>query len=400
MRCCRYLDDDDGSSAEDEDEMDLRLYAMYIYRRDSRYISRINYRDAHSNYWKRYINPTITYDDEFKLLFRMTRSNFEELLLLIRNHTVFSVGATGRPQKPIVLQLMIFLYYLGMSGDGAKFEIVGQKFHVSKGTVRSSFNRVLMAVLSLKDDFIKWPTAEERELIGTTHLGLCGFPRCVGAIDGTYICLAQRPTWCGHDFFTRKSTYAVQALIICDHDARINYVYSGWPGCVHDNRVWRNCDVYKNPEQYFSPGEYLLSDSALNPSMYIVPAFKALPKVPLSENQQFFNRQLAKGRIRIEHVNGLLKSRFPILKCMNVKIEREIDVLKVLRILMACCILHNFLLSDPFLPEEDIRRLFVGAVDKDEPEVFGEVNLNHSDPESRRKSIYDFIMEYYKRVNR
>ena len=277
-----------------------------------------------------------------------------------------------------------------MSGDGAKYEVIGQKFHISKGATKYCIKRVLIAVLSMRDSFIIWPNAEERQRIAESFLGLHGFPNCIGAIDGTYVGLCERPSWCGQDYYNRKCFYGVQAQIICDHNGRILDIYSGWPSSVHDNRVWRNSSIYKNPTSYFSNGQYLVSDSALTSSTYIVPAFKCGPGLSLTRGQEHFNFKLSQARIKIEHVNGLLKERFPILKRMNVKINTNRDVLKVLRIIIACGILHNFLLSDPFY-STDIIETMEDVVDEDETEVFGEVSAS----EDRRSQIYSFISEYY-----
>lgn len=102
---------------------------------------------------------------------------------------------------------------------------MGDFFHVSKGAARASYKRVLLSILSLKDEFIRWPTAQERRTIQDAFLRFYGFPNCVGAIDGTYVGLSERPSWCGQDFLTRKMNYAVQALLICDFNSRITHVY-------------------------------------------------------------------------------------------------------------------------------------------------------------------------------
>lgn len=88
-------------------------------------------------------------------------------------------------QLNVKLQLLIFLFYLGMNGPGAKFSVVGSKFHVSKVCAAYSFQRVLKVVLSFKDEFIKWPSADERRVISERILATYGFPSVIGTIDGT-----------------------------------------------------------------------------------------------------------------------------------------------------------------------------------------------------------------------
>jgi len=73
----------------------------------------------------------------------------------------------------------------------------------------------------------------------------------------------------------------------------------GWPGSVHDNRVWLNSDVYLAKEKYFSNKEYLPGDSAFSASMVMVPAFKKSPNAALSEERKHFNTSWQKCGLRV-----------------------------------------------------------------------------------------------------
>jgi len=183
-------------------------------------------------------------------------------------------------------------------------------------------------------------------------------------------------------------------MIICNDEAKILYAYSGWPANVHDQRVWRNTIIAKNPLTYFSPREYILSDSALAPSNYVVPSFKAPPMTSLPEDQEHFNKHLASVRIKIEHVNGLLKGRFPILKNMNINIKKDKDVMKVVRVFMACCILHNFLHVPGELPHEFYESIIEDLIDEDDPEFTDDISVINWDNDSRRRSIMEFLLDY------
>ena len=360
----RFLLDD---SDEEEDSLDEQIFSLYSWKSGKRFLYRnIRYRKPDREYWRRYLDTTATNESEFKELFRMRRDQFTSLYNIIKDNVGLKEGWKGRKALHPVLQLMIFLFYLGISGDGAKFSLVGSKFHVSKGAARRCYKRVLFAILSMKDQVIQWPDAEEREEISRRfYVDYC-FQDCVGVIDGTYIVLTHKPSWCGEDFYTRKSNYSVQALIICDDRSRILYSYTGWPGSCHDQRVWSNTPIYENPENYFSDSQYLLSDSAFTPSDYIVPSFKCAPGLPLSANQEFFNNKVAKARIKIEHTNGLLKSRFPILKSLNICIKRDRDVVHAIRIFTACCVIHNLILEATVLEPELYAQLLAIAESNDD----------------------------------
>ena len=152
----------------------------------------------------------------------MTRPFFDFVYSRIMLNEVFGNG--GRHERDVKLQLMVFLYYLSLSGAGAKFSSVAKFFHISKGCARMCFRRVLTSILSLKDEFYFWPDNDARNELSNKFLVTHGFPGCVGCIDGTLFNLSTRPSLMGQNFFTRKSCYAIHGLIVCDSECRINYI--------------------------------------------------------------------------------------------------------------------------------------------------------------------------------
>jgi DDE superfamily endonuclease len=69
---------------------------------------------------------------------------------------------------------------------------------------------------------------------------------------------------------------------------------SGYPGSAHDNRVFKNTALKKEPASYFDPQQYLVGDSAFENDWFMVSAFKKLPNSFLSEDQEQFNTKLSK----------------------------------------------------------------------------------------------------------
>jgi hypothetical protein len=159
------------------------------------------------------------------------------LYRLIKSHPAFSSQKKRRPQSHVKLQLLVFLYKLSCSGTGGKFLIIGKYFKVSKGNARSCF-----------------------------HYVTYGLPNCIGIIDGTLLFLTETPEWSGEDFNTQKGGYGLNALVVCDDQCRVLYYYAGWPGSTHDNRSWRNCNLNLKEDKYFDDIEYIIGDSAFNPS--------------------------------------------------------------------------------------------------------------------------------------
>ena len=86
----------------------------------------------------------------------------------------------------------------------------------------------------------------------------------------------------------------------------------GWPGSVHDNRVWSNSEIYLGRDKYFDQKEYLLGDSAFLTSAVMIPAFKKGHNSNLNEEKSYFNTKLAKVCIKSELCICLLKAQFKL----------------------------------------------------------------------------------------
>ena len=68
---------------------------------------------------------------------------------------------------------------------------------------------------------------------------MADFPGVVGCIDGTHIPIIT-PMEDGHRYINRKGFPSIILLAVCDDKMRFTWVNFGWPGSVHDSRVYRN----------------------------------------------------------------------------------------------------------------------------------------------------------------
>jgi len=330
-----------------EDDIDQLVLAELVRLKSSRYVAREAYRQWNSGWERMLEDGTYMSDDEFLSNFRMDRSCVRQLNGLIEDDEVFQrmPGKVGKQAS--MLHVMVFLKFLGSYGNAAALQKIGHMLGISKGAVNDYIKRTCDAILKHREQVIKWPSIEERRNISGRIRKVHGFVNCIGLIDGTLFPLAFAPTLNGEDYYTRKGDYAIKGLVICDDAARITWIEVGWPGSVHDNRVWTNSEIYVNRAKYFDQKEYLLGDSAFSTSAVMVPAFKKGHNTNLSEEKKYFNTKLAKVRIKSEHCIGLLKARFQRLRGFRRVISNKSDLDAILKVTLCACVLHNLLIEHP-----------------------------------------------------
>lgn len=122
----------------------------------------------------------------------------------------------------------------------------------------------------------------------------------------------------------------------------------GWPGRVHDARVWANSSILTKLQRgtFFESGWkdtiagmefselYLLGDAAYPISPTLVKGFVGSG---LSKKQDHFNWKLSGARMTVERAYGRLKGRWKILQKPIALSTLEGS----LEYIGACCVLHN-----------------------------------------------------------
>ena len=291
-------------------------------------------------------------ENEFLQKYRMSKRNFKAILEMIKDHPVFQSGHK-RQQVPPAHQLMVFLKYVGTEGAGASNGNQRSTFGIGYGTASLYRDRVTKALWSLSKEYIRWPDEDERTEIAREIQQLYHFPHCVAIVDGTLFPLAFEPyTMDAPDYSGRKYGYSLSTLIICDQKRRIRHYLAGFPGSVHDNRIWKATKLYQTPNSYFLPREYCVGDSAFENDWFMVSAFKKPKDRAIPEQHVKFNEKLARMRITSEHCIGMLKGRFPWLRSIRLTItENKRSLKKILQLLEATIVLHNILIK---LGEEDV----------------------------------------------
>ncbi|GBC07917.1 hypothetical protein RclHR1_07790009 [Rhizophagus clarus] len=121
---------------------------------------------------------------------------------------------------------------------------------------------------------------------------------------------------------------------IVDHNGIFIDYEIGWPGSVHDAKVYQNSYFYQNYRTLIKGWDYLLGDSAYPLSSFLIKPFNN----PVTDLQTHFNVTHSLHHIVIENAFGKLKNSFSCLKGLSVK-----KISTVVNLTECCIILHNFL---------------------------------------------------------
>ncbi|VEN54959.1 unnamed protein product [Callosobruchus maculatus] len=134
--------------------------------------------------------------------------------------------------------------------------------------------------------------------------------------------------------------------IVCDHQRKIRDVFVGFPGSVHDARVFRASPLSDSlPDKCGT--FFILGDSAYPCMPNLLTPFKDLGN--LTRRQKNYNTKLAKNRYLVEHCIGILKQKFRQL--FHVKLRSIPDITHFIR---SSCVLHNLALEDDFPYEDEV----------------------------------------------
>lgn len=127
--------------------------------------------------------------------------------------------------------------------------------------------------------------------------------------------------------------------VVCKTNLEFCHVFSGFPGSMHDARVFYYSGLQQKCNEDFADDTHLLADSAYTLQERIMTPFRDVGI--LTEEETHFNRMTSGLRATVERSIGLLKMRWRILldKCHLKRIEW------VPFYTVACCTLHNICLK-------------------------------------------------------
>ncbi|XP_068487124.1 uncharacterized protein [Phaseolus vulgaris] len=236
--------------------------------------------------------------------------------------------------------------FLHIIGHNVKNRSVSFFFHRSGETVSRHFHNVLSAILRLEGEFLIQPngTVVEPHILNNSRF-FPYFKDCLGAIDGSHVrakvARADAPRFRGRKDWPTQNIFAA-----CDFDMKFTYVLAGWEGTASDSRILKDALVRDDPlvipegKYYLGDAGFMLKRNIITPYRGVRYHLKEYSRRGPQNAKELFNHRHSSLRNVIERTFGVLKKRFPIIASGT---EPHYDVDTMTKIVLACCILHNFL---------------------------------------------------------
>ena len=193
--------------------------------------------------------------------------------------------------------------------------------------------------------YISFPTGENLKTVIQGFRSKWNIPQCAGSVDGTHIPITP-PAMNHTDYYYRKGWYSIIAQAVVDHNGLFRDLCIGWPGSVHDARVFANSALYNKVtngdllqgQEFTVRGGtipiFLIGDSAYPLLEWLIKPFPFSSS--LSRQHKNCNYRISRGRVVVEMAFGRLKVCW---RRLYKKIDMHIN--NVPNVVLACCILHN-----------------------------------------------------------
>nr|XP_048679537.1 uncharacterized protein LOC125623755 [Caretta caretta] len=291
--------------------------------------------ETSTDWWDRIVLQ-VWDDSQWLRNFRMRRGTFMELCDLL-SPALKRMNTKMRAALTVEKRVAIALWKLATPDS---YRSVGNQFRVGKSTVGAAVMQVAHAI---KDLLISRVVTLGNVQVIVDGFAAMGFPNCGGAIDGTHIPILA-PEHQAAEYINRKGYFSIVLQALVDHMGRFTNINVGWPGKVHDARIFRNSGLFQKlqegtlfPDQKITVGDVEMPICILGDPAYPLMPWLMKPYTgSLDSSQELFNYRLSKCRMVVECAFGRLKARWRnLLTCLDLS-ETNIPT-----VITACCVLHN-----------------------------------------------------------
>lgn len=192
----------------------------------------------------------------------------------------------GRPNITAEKHILCYLWFVGH--ESASYRDVADRFGITLSTLYYLISRVTDFIMLLAPTIIKYPTLAEKEETATFYRERKRFPHIIGniiiyvclfiimhvycyilmllffpgAIDGTHVRI-DKPQEDAESYINRKQYFSIHIQGTVNHDMRFIDVFVGFPGSVHDARVFKNSPL-RNDLHELCAGQFKKDTNNIN----------------------------------------------------------------------------------------------------------------------------------------
>ncbi|KAM3966299.1 LOW QUALITY PROTEIN: uncharacterized protein ACR2FA_012601 [Aphomia sociella] len=205
----------------------------------------------------------------------------------------------------------------------------------------------------LQKDYLKFPNSSENyRNIAQQIEDRWNFPHCLGAIDGKHIDIIP-PVDSGSYYYNYKKRHSMVLMVIVDANYEFLLIYFGTNGRFSDGGILQKntkfFEMLQDNKIELPNNEVVRNSSTSLPYVFVAnDAFplrtdmlKPFRQADLhSRKRKIFNYRLSRARHIVVNTFGILASWFRIYHT-----EINLEPKNVEKIVMATCVLHNFLMK-------------------------------------------------------
>ena len=194
----------------------------------------VHYRS--SQWWDSIVMETFEQNDWIQN-FRISKETFLYLCDKLKP-AIYHHDTQLRRAISVKKRLAITLWCLSTP---AEYRTIAHLFGVARSTVCTIVHETCRAIVRiLMDSYIKFPCGESLKRVVEGFESNWGFPQCGGAIDGSHIPISAPSL----NHYNRKGFYSIVVQAIVDHEYLFRNICVGWPGSIHDARIFSNSNIF------------------------------------------------------------------------------------------------------------------------------------------------------------
>ncbi|XP_040193133.1 protein ALP1-like [Rana temporaria] len=286
------------------------------------------------------------YPNKFSNFTRMSVARFDDLLERLRPRLTRMDTAMRNSISPEE-RLLVTLRYLA---TGQSYATLHHYFLLGVTTVSRVVKETCVAIWEeLHNVVMPEPTEEIWESVVDTFWEKTQFPNCIGALDGKHI-RVRKPPHSGSSYYNYKKYFSVVLLALSDANLKFLLVDVGAYGSQGDARIFRESTFGRRihagqlniPESRPLPCTeepslplVMVADEAFGLAENLMRPYSGYG---LNRQQKVYNYRLSRARRVVECAFGVCTAKWRVLLT-----SIHLDVENAIKVVLACCVLHNYL---------------------------------------------------------